>query len=130
MKMYCCIGDNPGLPDNFDRLHVSFSLPTPKELLCHLYSVRARAPSSLKSNKEKLLSKLVLMLYIMSMTYRFVSVKEPASILFYWRSLYSPVMETSGKPLCISSSGCRVKYLVKVCHAAYGYSCSRTRTCF
>ncbi|XP_058787652.1 uncharacterized protein LOC131662001 [Vicia villosa] len=31
--------DNPGLPDNFDRLHVSFSLPTPKELLCHLYSV-------------------------------------------------------------------------------------------
>ncbi|CAI8584488.1 unnamed protein product [Vicia faba] len=31
--------DNPGLPDNFDRLHVSFSLPTPKELICHLYSV-------------------------------------------------------------------------------------------
>ncbi|CAL5202973.1 unnamed protein product [Lathyrus oleraceus] len=31
--------DNPGLPDNFDRLHVSFSMPTPKELLCHLYSV-------------------------------------------------------------------------------------------
>lgn len=31
--------DNPGLPDNFDRLHVSFSLPTPKELLCHLYFV-------------------------------------------------------------------------------------------
>ncbi|CAK8566401.1 unnamed protein product [Lathyrus sativus] len=31
--------ENPGLPDNFDRLHVSFSFPTPKELLCHLYSV-------------------------------------------------------------------------------------------
>ncbi|XP_061363887.1 uncharacterized protein LOC133307395 [Gastrolobium bilobum] len=31
--------DNPGLPENFDRLHVSFSLPLPKELLCHLYTV-------------------------------------------------------------------------------------------
>ncbi|KAH1255873.1 hypothetical protein AAZV13_04G206200 [Glycine max] len=31
--------DNPGLPDNFDVLHVSFVLPSPKELLCHLYTV-------------------------------------------------------------------------------------------
>ncbi|RDX75060.1 ATPase family AAA domain-containing protein 5, partial [Mucuna pruriens] len=31
--------DNPGLPDNFDMLHVSFVLPSPKELLCHLYTV-------------------------------------------------------------------------------------------
>ncbi|KAJ1388107.1 P-loop containing nucleoside triphosphate hydrolase [Sesbania bispinosa] len=31
--------DNPGLPDNFDKLHISFSMPTPKELLCHLYTV-------------------------------------------------------------------------------------------
>ncbi|KAK7351122.1 hypothetical protein VNO77_10332 [Canavalia gladiata] len=31
--------DNPGLPDNFDMLHVSFMLPSPKELLCHLYTV-------------------------------------------------------------------------------------------
>ncbi|XP_027190964.1 uncharacterized protein [Cicer arietinum] len=31
--------DDPGLPDNFDKLHVSFLLPSPKELLCHLYSV-------------------------------------------------------------------------------------------
>ncbi|XP_019438576.1 PREDICTED: uncharacterized protein LOC109344305 isoform X2 [Lupinus angustifolius] len=31
--------DNHGLPDSFDRLHVSFSLPSPKELLCHLYKV-------------------------------------------------------------------------------------------
>jgi hypothetical protein len=115
MKMYCCIGDNPGLPDNFDRLHVSFSLPTPKELLCHLYSVCARGLSSLKYIKEKL-SKFILMVSIISMTYRFVSEKEPASILFYWRSLYNHVMETSGKPLCIFSSGCRVKYLEKVTH--------------
>jgi hypothetical protein len=115
MKMYCCIGDNPGLPDNFDRLHVSFSLPTPKELLCHLYSVCARGLSSLKYIKEKL-SKFILMVSIISMTYRFVSEKEPASILFYWRSLYNHVMETSGKPLCIFSSGCRVKYLKKVTH--------------
>ncbi|XP_045803964.1 uncharacterized protein LOC123897403 [Trifolium pratense] len=34
--------ENPGLPDNFDRLHVSFSLPTPKELISHLYSVCLR----------------------------------------------------------------------------------------
>ncbi|KAK2442231.1 P-loop containing nucleoside triphosphate hydrolase superfamily protein [Trifolium repens] len=39
--------DNPGLPDNFDRLHVSFSLPTPKELLCHLYSVCLREGASI-----------------------------------------------------------------------------------
>ncbi|MED6207040.1 hypothetical protein PIB30_032156 [Stylosanthes scabra] len=31
--------DDPRLPDNFDRLHLSFSLPSPKELLCHLYTV-------------------------------------------------------------------------------------------
>ncbi|KAE9587188.1 putative checkpoint protein Rad17/Rad24 [Lupinus albus] len=31
--------DNHGLSDSFDRLHVSFSLPSPKELLCHLYKV-------------------------------------------------------------------------------------------
>ncbi|KAK2442206.1 P-loop containing nucleoside triphosphate hydrolase superfamily protein [Trifolium repens] len=39
--------DNPGLPDNFDRLQVSFSLPTPKELLCHLYSVCIREGASI-----------------------------------------------------------------------------------
>jgi hypothetical protein len=125
MKMYCCIGDNPGLPDNFDRLHVSFSLPTPKELLCHLYSVCARGLYSLKYIKEKL-SKFILMVSIISMTYRFVSEKEPASILFYWRSLYNHVMETSGKPLCIFSSGCRVKYLEKVTHNIQLFSLSDT----
>jgi hypothetical protein len=88
-------------------------LPTPKELLCHLYSVCARGLSSLKYIKEKL-SKFILMVSIISMTYRFVSEKEPASILFYWRSLYNHVMETSGKPLCIFSFGCRVKYIEKV----------------
>ncbi|XP_027903010.1 uncharacterized protein LOC114163118 isoform X3 [Vigna unguiculata] len=31
--------DNPGLPHKFDMLHVPFVLPSPKELLCHLYSV-------------------------------------------------------------------------------------------
>nr|KYP55154.1 ATPase family AAA domain-containing protein 5 [Cajanus cajan] len=31
--------DNPGLPDNFDMLRVSFVLPSPKELLCHLYTI-------------------------------------------------------------------------------------------
>ncbi|XP_061341920.1 uncharacterized protein LOC133288219 isoform X2 [Gastrolobium bilobum] len=31
--------NNAGLPDNFVRLHVSFSLPLPDELLCHLYMV-------------------------------------------------------------------------------------------
>lgn len=97
--------------------------------ICTRYVHEDFPASSLKSNKAKLLSKLVLTLYIMSMTYRFVSEKEPASILFFWRSLYSPVMETSGKPLCISSSGCRVKYLEKVCHAAYSYSHCRTYTC-
>ncbi|KAL2638228.1 hypothetical protein AAZV13_06G103200 [Glycine max] len=30
---------NPGLPGNFDVLHVSFMLPSPQELLCHLYTV-------------------------------------------------------------------------------------------
>jgi hypothetical protein len=69
--------------------------------------------SSLKYIKEKL-SKFILMVCIISMTYRFVSEKEPASILFYWRSLYNHVMETSGKPLCIFSFGCRVKYIEKV----------------
>ncbi|MCI23552.1 ATPase family AAA domain-containing protein, partial [Trifolium medium] len=44
--------DNPGLPDNFDRLHVSFSLPTPKELLSHLYSVCARGLSSFLPQKQ------------------------------------------------------------------------------
>ncbi|XP_027332493.1 uncharacterized protein LOC113847527 isoform X2 [Abrus precatorius] len=29
----------PGLPDKFARLHVSFTLPSPDELLCHLYMV-------------------------------------------------------------------------------------------
>lgn len=37
---YCCtLGDNPGLPHKFDILHVPFVLPSPKELLCHLYTV-------------------------------------------------------------------------------------------
>jgi hypothetical protein len=127
MKMYCCIGDNPGLPDNFDRLHVSFSLPTPKELLCHLYSVCARGLSSFLPQyiKEKL-SKFINMVCIIPMTYRFVLEKEPASILFYWRSLYNHVMETSGKPLCIFSSGCRVKYLKKVTHNIQLFSLSDT----
>jgi hypothetical protein len=117
MKMYCCIGDNPGLPDNFDRLHVSFSLPTPKELLCHLYSVCARGLSSfLPQIYQRKIVQIYINGCIISMTYRFVSEKEPASILFYWRSLYNHVMETSGKPLCIFSSGCRVKYLKKVTH--------------
>ncbi|KOM41588.1 hypothetical protein LR48_Vigan04g178600 [Vigna angularis] len=31
--------DNPGLRHKFDMLHVPFVLPSPKELLCHLYSV-------------------------------------------------------------------------------------------
>ncbi|XP_068481394.1 uncharacterized protein [Phaseolus vulgaris] len=31
--------DNPGLPHKFDILHVPFVLPSPKELLCHLYTV-------------------------------------------------------------------------------------------
>ncbi|XP_057728037.1 uncharacterized protein LOC130943949 isoform X1 [Arachis stenosperma] len=31
--------DDPRLPDNFDRLNLSFSLPSPKELFCHLYKV-------------------------------------------------------------------------------------------
>lgn len=40
MKKNCCtIGVNPGLPGNFDVLHVSFMLPSPQELLCHLYTV-------------------------------------------------------------------------------------------
>ncbi|GAU43260.1 hypothetical protein TSUD_134040 [Trifolium subterraneum] len=44
--------DNPGLPDSFHRLHVSFSLPTPKELLCHLYSVCAWGLSSFLPQKQ------------------------------------------------------------------------------
>ncbi|TKY56163.1 ATPase family AAA domain-containing protein 5 [Spatholobus suberectus] len=31
--------NNAGLPDSFARLHVSFSLPLPDELLCHMYMV-------------------------------------------------------------------------------------------
>ncbi|XP_028774992.1 uncharacterized protein LOC114731905 isoform X2 [Neltuma alba] len=34
-----CNSNNPALPDNFSRLCVSFSLPSAKELLCHLYMV-------------------------------------------------------------------------------------------
>ncbi|KAI9097944.1 hypothetical protein K1719_025715 [Acacia pycnantha] len=34
-----CNSNNPPLPDNFNRLHISFSLPSTKELLCHLYMV-------------------------------------------------------------------------------------------
>ncbi|XP_054788869.1 uncharacterized protein LOC129294480 isoform X2 [Prosopis cineraria] len=34
-----CNSYNPALPDNFSRRHVSFSLPSTKELLCHLYMV-------------------------------------------------------------------------------------------
>ncbi|RDX99720.1 hypothetical protein CR513_17195, partial [Mucuna pruriens] len=33
------LGNKCGLPDRFARLHVSFSLPMPDELLCHMYMV-------------------------------------------------------------------------------------------
>lgn len=39
-SLLCLIlGNNPILPDNLDRLEMCFTLPSPKELLCHAYMV-------------------------------------------------------------------------------------------
>ena len=47
-------GNKVGLPDNLDRLDISFSLPLPDELLCHLYMVCALGSLNPKmEEKEK-----------------------------------------------------------------------------
>ncbi|KAJ9673640.1 hypothetical protein PVL29_023286 [Vitis rotundifolia] len=41
-------GNNPVLPDNLDRLEVCFTLPSPKELLCHAYMVCAAEKTNIQ----------------------------------------------------------------------------------
>lgn len=40
--------NNPVLPDNLDRLEVCFTLPSPKELLCHAYMVCAAEKTNIQ----------------------------------------------------------------------------------